>query len=165
MGSDRIGVFILKASVPFLLPVLTHLVNYCLIHSVFLQCWKKANVILVPKSTALLDYKDLQPISILPTLLKVLEKAVENQIRAHLEKYEILAEKQSGFRAGYSCCTALLDIVDDVIKATDQNKLTLLILLDFSKTFDTINHNILLAFLHSTAFDISAITFFYKLFE
>lgn len=69
---------------------------------------------------------------------------------------DLLPECQSGFRADHSCTTALLHICDDTIKAKDKGNLTLLILLDYSKAFDTVNHQILLSILHCIGLEQSA---------
>lgn len=68
---------------------------------------------------------------------------------------------QSGFRFGYSCVTALTDIIDDIIRDSDKGQTTV-ILLDFSKTFDTINHEILLSVLHFNGFSESVIEFIHS---
>ncbi len=52
---------------------------------------------------------------------------------------------QSGFRACHSTLTALLKVTDDLFKIIDNSEISLLILLDFSKAFDMVNHNLLLA--------------------
>ncbi len=52
---------------------------------------------------------------------------------------------QSGFRSQYSTLSALLKVTDDFYKAIDESKVTLLLLLDYSKAFDTINHRLLLS--------------------
>lgn len=63
---------------------------------------------------------------------------------------------QSGFRPGYSCSTALLNITDDILRANDQDKVTALIVLDYSNVSDTINHKLLLAILHQIGFHSTA---------
>ncbi|KAF2893543.1 hypothetical protein ILUMI_12631 [Ignelater luminosus] len=91
------------------------------------------------------SYKDLRPINILPALWKVLENLIVFQLRKHVNENNILPLTQSGFRSGHSCTSALTHIVDDIVNATDQNKLTALILLDYSKAFDMLRHSILIA--------------------
>lgn len=56
-----------------------------------------------------------------------------------------LPAHQSSFRKRYSCTTALINITDDIIRATDSGMLTALVLLDYSKAFDSIDHEILMA--------------------
>lgn len=83
------------------------------------------------------DFKDLRAIYILPFLSKVLKKVMPKQINDNLDKCSLLPDIQFGFRKGYTCTTALLKITDDILTATDKSLLTVLILLDFSRTFDT----------------------------
>lgn len=93
---------------------------------------------------------DLCSISILSGLSKIKEKIMEIQMRQYVDD---LPSIQSGFRLGYSCSTAAMHIFDDIIQATDLGMCTVLILLDYSKAFDTLDYTILLAVLRSSGFD------------
>ena len=137
---------------PLIIPYLTNIVNCCIEKKYFPTSWKIANIMPLPKTKKPVEYKDLRPISILPILSKLIEKVLNMQIREHLDKFKILPPTQSGFRASHSCSTALLKVTDDILSATDKNKLTALILLDYSKAFDRINHQLLLAILHYYGF-------------
>lgn len=70
-----------------------------------------------------------------------------NQLMIYLEKAKILPDTQSGFRKNYSCTTAILHILDNILAAADTNNLTVFVLLDYTKAFDCINHNLLLTIL------------------
>lgn len=59
-----------------------------------------------------------------------------------LKKNNLLPATQSGFRSGYSCTAALLNIVDDIVRETDRGNITALCLLDYSKAFDRMHHDI-----------------------
>ena len=100
--------------------------------------------------------KDLRSISILPILSKIMEKSLDKQIRGHINAFQILPSKQSGFREGYSCATALTLVTDDILRSLDNNQILALILLDFSKAFNLLNHEILVAKLHHVGFKKSA---------
>nr|CAH7715602.1 unnamed protein product [Callosobruchus chinensis] len=147
VGSDNIGIDMLIYCCPRILPIITHLINTCIELSAFPDSWKISHIRPIPKNSNPCEYKDLRPISILPTLSKVFEKILESQIRKYLDSHNILPQHQSGFRKGYSCATALLKITDDIMEATDRNELTALALLDYSKAFDTLSHELLLAIL------------------
>ncbi|KAF2893916.1 hypothetical protein ILUMI_12259 [Ignelater luminosus] len=108
----------------------------------------------LPKVNQPDEFKDLRPISILPTLSKVIEKIMSFQIIAHLS--DLLPPTQSGFRTGYSCPSALTNIVDDIVLAVDNNKLTALVMLDYSKAFDKINHKVLISITHYLGFGSNA---------
>jgi len=67
---------------------------------------------------------------------------------------------QSGFKKGHSTTTALVKVSDDLRKAIDQKKLSILVLLDFSKAFDRVQHKLLLAKLKSLGFSDSVVKWF-----
>lgn len=159
-GCDGVNIRILELCCPHLIPYITHIVNFCLAECEFPTMWKSAVVTVLPKKSKPENFKDLRGISILPTISKILEKVIEQQVRVYLVNNNILPTVQSGFRPGHSCTTALLHIVDDVIEATDQGLCTVLILLDFSRAFDTVNHELLKAILGYLGFAEEAIRLF-----
>jgi len=57
---------------------------------------------------------------------------------------------QSAYRAGHSTETALLRVVNDLLQAMDQDKISILLLLDLSAAFDTVDHQIILHRLHAS---------------
>lgn len=160
LGLDGINLTIIQLSCPLILPYITHLINFCLENSVFPKKWKEGRIIPIPKINPPNELKNLRPITILPCLSKVLERLMEAQLREFLGEKDILPETQSGFRPGYSCSTALASIADDIMGELDNKKCGVLILLDYSKAFDTINHQILLAILHHIGLDTTAIALF-----
>lgn len=160
VGSDELSLDTILLACPFVIPYITHLVNFCLINSTFPSQWKEGRVVPIPKNATPNEHKDFRPITILPVLSKIIERIVDSQLRKHLNKYNLLPINQSGFRPNHSCGTALLNITDDIIASLDNQKAVALILLDFSKAFDMICHDILFAILHFLGIDESAIIFF-----
>ena len=98
--------------------------------------------------------KNYRPVSNLSFLSKILEKVVLRQLSNHLLTNNVFYSHQSAYRAGHSTETALLKIVNDLLSALDEDKVSLLSLLDLSAAFDTIDHSILLSRL-SYSFGIS----------
>ncbi len=74
---------------------------------------------------------------------------VFNQLSLFLSQYNKLDAKQSGFRSGHSTETALLSVTEALRVAKANSKSSVLILLDLSAAFDTVNHQILLSTLSS----------------
>lgn len=159
-GSDELTIQMIKFCCPYLVPYITHIINTCLFANIFPSQWKLALITPIPKIKDPTEYKHLRPISILPTLSKILEKIVSLQLKEHLTQNSIIPTNQSGFRSGHSCATALLNVTDDLLEATDKGKLSVLILLDFSKAFDTVNHSLLLSILHYVGMSYGVIDFF-----
>lgn len=157
-GSDGITAKQLKFILPFALPALTHLINFSLTTGTFPQAWKLAHVRPLPKSEQTSASCNYRPISILPTLSKVLEKIVRKQIVKYLTDSDLLNNLQSGFREGRSTQTALLKVTEDIRKALDDGHITVLTLLDFSKAFDSVDYDILIAKCKHLSFSDSTIS-------
>ena len=67
-----------------------------------------------------------------------------NRLYNYLNENETLNDKQLGFRDGHSTERAILELIDQVSNAFDNNNFVLGVFIDLSKTFDTVDHNILL---------------------
>lgn len=150
---DGITAAMLKLCCPAVVPYITHIINVSLTLGIFPDCWKSALVVPLPKIAEPNCFQDLRPISLLPVLSKVFERVVALQLNNYLSSNNILPVVQSGFRRGYSCETALLKILDDIFASTDEGLITCLVLLDYSKAFDTVNHSVLLSILYGIGFD------------
>ena len=98
--------------------------------------------------------KNYRPVSNLSFTSKVLERVVAKQLIAHIHHNNLHEIMQSAYKYGHSTETALLRVKNDIIRAMDGQQVVLLILLDLSAAFDTIDHHILLKCL-SSRFGIS----------
>ena len=88
----------------------------------------------------------------MPILSKVFEHVILQQQTEIIEGEKIQNQQQSGFRKDHSITTILLKLNEDIVKAMKKGEVTLVILADFPKTFDTIDYRILLAELHVIGF-------------
>lgn len=157
-GHDGISIQFVQICCPQILPVLTHIFNFCIEKSVFPDDWKISLVTPLAKVNNPNDFNDLRPVSVIPTIAKIFEKIMFLQINEYINKNNILPHFQSGFRKNYSCETALLKVINDIIRDLDQDLFVILIMLDFSKAFDTISHEVLLSILHHIGFNSNSIT-------
>ena len=94
--------------------------------------------------------KNYRPISNLAFISKVIERIVSERLKTYLSNTSLMPPLQSAYRAGHSTETALVKVISDVIDAADEQKVTLLGLLDMSAAFDTVDFNILLERLSTT---------------
>ena len=128
-----------------LLPVTSKIINSSLVHGYFPQVWKEALVKpLLKKAGLAADFDNLRPISNLRFISKLTERAVYNQTYDHLMANDLLPKLQSAYRKRYSTETALIKIYNDILLSMNQQHVTLLVLLDLSAVFDTVDHSILL---------------------
>ena len=102
--------------------------------------WTKANVSPLYKKGDTSDPANYRPISLTCILCKLLEHVIASSLSTHFTKHNILYELQHGFRERRSCETQLIGLVDDISRSLSTGKQTDLILLDFSKAFDKVNH-------------------------
>lgn len=145
MGIDNITIKMINLVLPYCIELLVNIINTSFKTGIFPDIWKTAVVIPYPKVSNASEVTDLRPLSILPTLSKIIEKLVAEQLKTFLECYSILPPLQSGFRRKHSTQTALLKVVNDISKALDDSHATILILLDQSKAFDVVDFNLLLS--------------------
>ncbi|KAJ8719480.1 hypothetical protein PYW08_011655 [Mythimna loreyi] len=157
VGHDNLCSRMITPILPHLLPILTHIFNYSLYSGTFPSAWKQAHIIPLPKINNPSSLSHFRPISILPFLSKVLEHIVHGQITRYLSLNSIISPYQSGFRSGHSTVTALLKVTDDIRWAMDNKSLTVLVLLDFSCAFNSVDFDILLGILKSINFSSSTL--------
>ena len=89
-------------------------------------------------------FKNYRPISLLPTISKVLEKIIFTQLSSYFNEAKLFFDNQYGFRPKHCTEYAALELVDRIINHMDKNEVPINIFLDLAKAFDTIDHNILL---------------------
>jgi hypothetical protein len=144
VGDDGIPLKFIKIMIPVILPFICHIINSCLVNSEFPSQWKISKVIPIAKVAHPKTINDMRPISILSVLSKVLEVIMKNQINEYLDNHKLFISFQSGFCSKHSTTTAMLNIIDDISSYLDENQAVFLVLLDFSKAFDMLSHDILL---------------------
>ena len=94
------------------------------------------------------DVTEFRPISLLCILSKAFERIILHELCHSLEVKAHYNQTQSGFRKGHSPTILLLKLRYDINRATNTSEVTLGILIDYCKAFDTIDHLTLLEKLH-----------------
>jgi hypothetical protein len=143
---DPISTWLLKECLPELVTIITEIVNKSLINGVFPETFKLALLLPLLKKI-ILDFEifnNFRPVSNLSFVSKILEKAVAVQIDIHCDVNELWEPLQSAYRMGHSTETALLKVHSDIMEALDSGSVAVLLLIDLSAAFDTIDHSILL---------------------
>ena len=87
---------------------------------------------------------NFKPISLLSVFSKLFEKAMYSRLYSFLCHYKLINFKQFGFRSKHSTEHALISLIETVKKYLDDGKLACGIFIDLQKTFDTVNHDILI---------------------
>ncbi len=128
----------------------------------FPTAFKQARVSPLLKKPALNPalLENYRPVSLLPFIAKSLERVVFNQLSLFLAQNNILDNNQSGFRSGHSTETALLSVTEALRLARAASKSSVLILLDLSAAFDTVNHQILMSILRKMGISGTALLWF-----
>ena len=112
---------------------------------IFPDVLKISKVIPIYKKGDVSFLSNYRPISLLPTLPKIFERVIYNQLYNYFVNNSLLTEHQFGFRAIHSTGLATIRLVDYINKEIDFFKHTPVnIYLDLSKAFDTINFEVLL---------------------
>lgn len=146
---DELPTKLLKDCAHIISKPLCHIINLSLRTGQVPYIWKSAKITPVYKSGDINKPDSYRPISVLPALSKVLEKAVHTQLSGYLEANQLLSEFQFGYRSNRSTSTAATLFVDNIRKEVDNGKLTGAVFIDLTKAFDTISHAVLLQKLQS----------------
>ena len=116
----------------------------------FPQNLKLADITPVYKKNDPLDRTNYRPISTLPVVSKIFEKIMQKQINDFIISF--LSPYLCGCRKGFNTQHALLTLVENLRKSLDNKGFGGAILMDLSKVFDTLNHDLLIAKLHAYGF-------------
>ena len=151
-GHDQMPSKYIKLSIDEICSPICHIINTSIHQSIFPSQWKISKISPIPKVDSPNESSDYRPISILPILSKVYERLIMLQMTNFLETEELLSQHQSGFRKGHCTVTTCIKIKNDILKAMHRGEITLAVLADFSKAFDTVDFETLIKKLHSLRF-------------
>ena len=143
-GYDNISNIMLKCVADEIVTPLCIIINQSLEKGQFPSEMKLADVVPLFKSKDRSLESNYRPISLLSTMSKILEKIVYNRVYNFLDQTGQISNTQYGFRAKHSCEHAVGQLIGTVLKNIENKKITVAVLLDLSKAFDTIKHEIML---------------------
>ena len=144
-GWDSISAVVAKATYACFIEPLTHILNLSIMHGVFQSVLKLAKVIPLYKANDSMLFSNYRPVSVLPVFSKIYERVMYNQLLSFTNKHKLLYSYQFGFRMNHAPELALLCLVYKISDALENGEYVLGLFLDFSKAFDTVNHDILFA--------------------
>ena len=143
-GYDNLSAELLKVVSVAIVKPLTHIFNLSFSSGIVPQELKMAKIIPIYKAEDPAIFTNYRPISILPSISKILEKLAYDRLLGYLDKNEILYKHQYGFRKSRSTSMAITHFTNELHRANDNKEHTIGIFLDLSKAFDTVDHPILL---------------------
>ncbi len=142
---DPIPTELLKQCMEVLAPILTDIINQSLANGDVPSTMKEALLFpLLKKITLALLFPNYRPVSNLSFVSKLTEKAVAKQVLHFMCENGLGDIYQSSYKRNHSTETALTRVQNDILRSGDDGSIILLILLDLSAAFDTVDHQILL---------------------
>ena len=144
VGYDGITTDILKKCVVSIVPVLGYLINLSFQEGNFPSRLKKSVVKPLHKKGEKTEMGNYRPITLIPIMSKIFEKAMHKRLSSYLNKYKLIKNEQYGFQKGKSTTLAAFDLVHNILVNIDKKKQTIVIFFDMSKAFDFVSHDLLL---------------------
>ena len=144
---DPLPTWLLKECKAELVPLITYIVNMSLRESMIPKSLKTALIRPLLKKTGLDSdiLKKYRPVSNLTFISKVIEKVISGRRNEHLINNSLFDTLQSAYRDKHYTETALIKVQNDIPSALDAGSSAILLMLDLSAAFDTIDHDILLS--------------------
>ena len=142
-GQDNIRPKISKELATEIAPILTIIFRISFETGEVPPDWRSANVSPVYKKGDRYKAENYRPISLTCICCKLMEHIVTSHIMGHADRNNILYPLQHGFRCKRSCETQLIEFIDETSKNMASGKQTDVLIMDFSKAFDKVSHNLL----------------------
>ena len=143
-GIDGISNNLIKTAKYVFAKPLTLIINQMLYSGIFPEQLKVSKIIPLHKANDKLLLTNYRPIALLPSISKIFEYILLEQLTNHFIENKLLSPQQYGFRAKHSTELAALNLVDYLTYKLDNGIIPINIYIDLSKAFDTLIHSILL---------------------
>ena len=140
-GPDGIPTRILILAADQLAPVLTAIFQSSLDVGALPTEWKDALISPIYKKGDRCSAANYRPVSLTCVVCKILEHIIHSSVMKRLDKFDIITDKQQGFRRRRSCETQLIATIEGIASKLRTGKDQVdIILLDFAKAFDKVPH-------------------------
>ena len=159
-GIDNISAKLVKSAAEIISAPLCIILNHCIKKGKFPNNMKIARITPLYKKGTRLEKECYRPVSVLPCFSKIFERYILNAMLSHANS--ILSDKISAYRQGYSCQHVLLKLTDEWRRYLDKNLIVGAVLMDLSKAFDCLPHELLIAKLAAYGFDKNTLNFFHS---
>ena len=159
-GVDQIDSSSLKLAAPLIEDALIHLINLSICTGQFANVWKPQLIVPLHKKGDRMSTENYRPVSHLVELGKLVERAIFDQVVAHFMENELFHQNLHGSRKDHSTTTALIQVMDQLYKASEQEQLSAVLLLDQSAAYDLLDHGIFLEKLKAYNFDNISVSWF-----
>ena len=143
-GPDQVPIRVLREAAEEISPYLNIIFQQSLQSSQLPTDWLTANISPIYKKGSRSVAANYRPVSLTSVSCKLLEHIIFHHIMAHLQQHSILSKNQHGFRTGHSCETQLVTTIEDLALSLECGQQVDMLILDFSKAFDTVAHQRLL---------------------
>ena len=159
-GPDEIPAKLVKLVADTLDEHITFIINNDIKRQMFSESAKIAHVTPLFKSKIRTNKINYRPVSILSVFSKIYERFIQEVLTPFIDN--LLSEFISAYRKHYSCNHVLICLIENWKQNLDNKKFVGAVLMDLSKAFDCVPHDLLIAKLHAYGFTTETLVFFYS---
>lgn len=164
-GVDNIPPLIIKNNFDLLKAPLLHLINRSIVSGIYPSSFKLGKVIPIFKGGQKDQMCNFRPITLSNALAKLLEKCVRRQLENYLYEFNLLFNRQFGFRTDKNANDALFSLTSEIHNLISSNKKVILVFIDLAKAFDTVDRELLIRKLKFIGVQDNSVKWFKSYFE
>ena len=159
-GPDKIPPKLVQISADIIDEHMTDIINFDISNNSFSEGAKMAHIRTIFKKLERIDKVNYRPVSILNTFSKISERYIQDKLTPLIDK--CLSVFISAYRKKYSTNHVLIRLIENWKKHLDNKKFVGAVLMDLSKAFDCIPHDLLIAKMNAYGFDFDTLVFLYS---